>query len=124
MIRGLEDFADCKFEYTEQYKEAILSVLDNELEVFDPICDGDVEIAEGIAYVREYVDSSILKADDYDVIKTLCDDALFCGMSGRFFTLSEKQEEGYKEGVKLVGTILKEIEAIKESVAEQELEMD
>lgn len=120
-MRGLEDFEDCKFEYTEQYKEAILSVLDNELEVFDPLVDGDVGISEGMAYAREYVDDSILKADDYEVIKNLCSD-MECHLC-RLNDLTDIQRKGYEAGILLVGQVIKEIEEMKEQAHELEAEL-
>lgn len=56
MIRGMEAYEDSTFEELSDIKGAVLGVLDNELEVFDPICDGSVEHAEGIAKAREIVE--------------------------------------------------------------------
>lgn len=56
MLKGMEDFEDSDFSKLEDIKGAILGVLDNELEVFDPICDGPIEHAEGIAIARELVE--------------------------------------------------------------------
>lgn len=56
MIRGMEAYEDSTFEELSDIKGAVLGVLDNELEVFDPICDGSVEHAEGMAQAREIVE--------------------------------------------------------------------
>ena len=40
----------------DKIKSDILGILDHECEVFDPICDGPVEHAEGIAMAREFVE--------------------------------------------------------------------
>lgn len=56
MLRGMEAYEDSTFEELSDIKGAILGVLDNELEVFDPICDGSVEHAEGMANAREIVE--------------------------------------------------------------------
>ena len=56
MLKGMEDFEDSDFSKLEDIKGAMLGVLDNELEVFDPICDGPIEHAEGIAIARELVE--------------------------------------------------------------------
>jgi hypothetical protein len=55
MLKGMEDFEDSDFSKLEDIKGAMLGVLNHELEVFDPICDGPIEHAEGIAIARELV---------------------------------------------------------------------
>lgn len=40
----------------DKIKSDILKMLDHECEVFDPICDGPVEHAEGMAMVREFIE--------------------------------------------------------------------
>lgn len=56
MLRGMEEYESSRFETLDEVKGAVLGVLDNELEVFDPICDGPVEHAEGMAMAREIVE--------------------------------------------------------------------
>ena len=56
MLRGMEEYENSRFETLDEVKGAVLGVLDNELEVFDPICDGPVEHAEGMAMAREIVE--------------------------------------------------------------------
>jgi len=38
-------------------KEDLLKMLDHECEVFDPICDGPVELGEGIGMAREFIEN-------------------------------------------------------------------
>ena len=56
MLRGMEEYENSRFKTLDEVKGAVLGVLDNELEVFDPICDGPVEHAEGMAMAREIVE--------------------------------------------------------------------
>ena len=56
MLRGMEEYEFSDFTDRNDIKGAILGVLDNELEVFDPLCDGPVEHAEGMAMARELVE--------------------------------------------------------------------
>jgi hypothetical protein len=48
----MEEYEDASFDCLAEVKGAILGVLDNELEVFDPICDGEVTASEGMAYLE------------------------------------------------------------------------
>lgn len=41
----------------KKIKNDILQILDHECEVFDPICDGPVEHAEGMGMAREFVEN-------------------------------------------------------------------
>ena len=109
---GMEEYGDCKFENKEDYRGAILSVLDNELEVFDPLCDGEVEISEGIAYLREEIDKFFKKEFDFDNIEGELNEYL--SKRKNRIGMSFMQKEGYDNGILVMKDVLDVIRKKKE----------
>lgn len=106
MIRIAEDFCDYKFESSKEYKDAVLSVLQNELEVFDPICDGDVRLSEGLAYLAEDVERFFKKERTPEEIES----GLVPYLRGRKrFCPGKVEKEGYENGIGIVSDVLQEI---------------
>lgn len=58
----------------------IFERIENELEVFDPICDGPVEYAEGMAFAKELIQEDVetwyeqMKCDALDELIQLADE--------------------------------------------------
>lgn len=59
-FKTIASYLDIYFENSkiihEKIKDDLLKMLDHECEVFDPICDGPVEHAEGMAMAREFIE--------------------------------------------------------------------
>lgn len=112
ILAGFEDYTDNEFNTVKEYKEAILSVIDRDLEVFDPIVDGDVELSEGSAYLREKVEKFFNKntfISNVDIIK----EELLNYIEKVPRGLSKTQKEGYKFEIGVVKEVINEIESIK-----------
>ena len=78
-------------------KNKILEILENELEVFDPICDGPVEIAEGLALLYEDV-KLFSDKDDKNLISYL---------KKKYNKLSNSEyfKIGYKNGMDIIKSL-------------------
>ena len=131
MLRGMEDFENSRFDNLKDVEGAILGVFDHELEIFDPICDGDVRLSEGMAYLREQIndffklvesnpvtrelysiDESRLFEEQYTAVALRQAIDLYTNAQGKI-KMDKATETGYRDGFVLLEKVLNEIEDVK-----------
>lgn len=74
--------------------------------MFDPICDGDVRLSEGLAYLAEDVERFFKKERTPEEIES----GLVPYLRGRKrFCPGKVEKEGYENGIGIVSDVLQEI---------------
>ena len=86
-------------------KNYIIEMIEHELEVFNPLYDGDVELSEGMAYLYEDVKKFFLKEN-----VTL--DSLIKHLENKHtkLSLSKTTKQGYKDGIGLIKDLMERFE--------------
>ncbi len=110
MFRGMEEFEDSRFDNASDIKGAIFGVLDNELEVFDPLTDGEVEESEGLAYLRENVEKFFKANKDFSEIEDI-ERPLMDGLREKKKSVPNNYytRKGYSDGITLMEGIFYEM---------------
>lgn len=86
-------------------KDFIIETIEHELEEFNPICDGDVELSEGMAYLYADVKKFFLKED-----VTLDDLIKYLTNKLNKSRESKTTKQGYKNGIGLIQDLMRQFD--------------